>query len=125
LHPYFIHWGSLARPYAIGAFFCVLGAKWKWFYFPAILATPFSIIGLNLWKIKDRWLVYLSLTAWAVVWYQNMPLSDNNHFNLEFLINAKRLWYIPLVSLFLHLVLIDTDRLQRLRTYFFRLVKSG
>ena len=124
ISPYFVFWGGIARPYALAAFFCILGARWKWFYIPAILATPFAITGLNLWEAENRWKFYLFLIIWAVGWYYYMPLSGSNHFNMELLINAKRLWYIPLCVGILTLCLIDWDKLARVRSYFFRLVKS-
>lgn len=118
IHPYFIHWGSLARPYALAGLFVVLGAKNKWFYLPAVLVTPFAVTGLYL--TKDRTIFYICLLLGAVVWYMNMPLSGSDHFNWEFLTNAKRLWYIPVVGLCANLC-GAIDQLPGLRKAFQRL----
>jgi hypothetical protein len=124
LHPFFVHWGTLARPYALAGLFIVLAFRSKWFYIPAILATPFAIIGLNWYKAWEQKWFYLFLIISAVIWYNMMPLSESNHFRLEFLYEAKRLWHIPVISLLAHLVYIEQCKLSWIQLLYKRLVGS-
>jgi len=110
--PLFVYWGTMARPYVPALFFCILGYRWKWCYIPALLVTPYSLIGLNLFKIKNRWILYLSLFLIAFTWYWFLPINPGSHFNLEFLTNAKRLWIIPVGTYIVHLA--DYTRLRSL-----------
>jgi len=118
IHPFFVHWGALGRPYALASFFCVLGIRQKWFYVPALLSTPFAVVGLY-WFEKDRIVLNIGLIVIGIMWYSVMPLSESDHFNWGFLTHAKRLWYIPVVSLCCHLV--GAYELQGIRNFFQRL----
>jgi len=113
--PLYSYWGSMARPYCIGAFFAILGYRWPVFYIPAVLTTPLAITAINIWKIKTRWFYYLIIIVAALLYFKSMPLGGADHLNsLEHLIHAKRFWYIPTIGILLNLGDFNLDRLQGL-----------
>ena len=112
--PIFVWWGAMARPYTIALFFIVLGWRWPLFYIPAIFTTPFALAGLNMWKIRERFPYYIFLIVMGIIYYYSQQLSELNHFNLEYLIHAKRLWLVVIGSAMLHCADFNLERLQRL-----------
>jgi hypothetical protein len=104
--PIFVFWSRVARPYAFAGLFIVLGWRWWGFYIVAILTTPISLIGLNLFKLKEKKyrIIYPLLTVMAFVVYYIRPdvkiVGDFLDFN--FLFNEKRMWYVPLLTLLLY-----------------------
>jgi len=121
LAPIFVYWGTMARPYGVALFFLVLGWRYPVFYLLAIFTTPYALLGINLWRIKERWIYYLILLVIAVIYYYSLNVSNYSHFNMGFLLNAKRLWIIPLCSLMLHSADFNLERLQGLFIYVKRL----
>lgn len=111
----FSFWSGFARPYAVAGLFVVLGFRWWWFYPVALLATPFSIVGLNLFKVKKHWPLYLIFIAAAVVMFKIRPDSGRDFFNWSFLSHAKRLWYLPVLSFVVHLGYFLSEKSQGLR----------
>lgn len=109
--PIYIFWGSMARPYTVALFFVVLGWRWPIFYVFGVVTTPYALVGINILKIKKRFLFYILLVLSSYIYYKSMNLSNLDHFNTEFLLNAKRLWIIPLCSFMLHSVSIDLGKL--------------
>ena len=100
--PLFVFWSGLARPYAFAGLFMVLGFRWPGFYAVALLTTPLSILGLNLFEIKKKWWIYLLLIAGAILLYMIRVDSERNFLSIGFLKNAKRIWYLPILSLAVH-----------------------
>ena len=124
--PLYTYWGSMARPYCVGAFFAILGYRWPVFYIPAILTTPISITAINLWKVKERWIFYLIIIISAIAYYYSMSyiVSVGHHKSLEHLYNAKRFWYIPTIGILLNLGDFDLGRISRLLETCKRLVSN-
>ena len=122
--PIYVYWGTMARPYTIALFFVILGWRYPAFYILAIFTTPYAMAGLNLWRIKERWLYYLFLLFLSFVYYYSLDLSSFSHFNMRFLLNAKRLWIIPLCSLMLHCADFDLERSSGLFKFIKRLGKQ-
>lgn len=104
IFPVFAFWSATARPYCIAGFFVLLGWRWWPFYILALLSTPFSILGVNLFRLKRRkyWIIYTALGVAAIVLFQVRPDSGRGFFDAGFLFHAKRLWYIPLLSVVMH-----------------------
>lgn len=105
--PLFVFWSKTARPYAIAAFFIALGWRYWPFYILAVLTTPISLLGLNWIKIfekRQRTLficLYLLLVAVSVASFLIRPDSGKD-WHPEFILNAKRLWIIPLTAALLY-----------------------
>lgn len=119
-HPYFIHWGTLGRPYAMASFFMVLGIRMPSFYVAGILTNPLAIAGLNIFKLKvyPKYIFYyLILIGLAWGWYNIMPLREFGHLNWDFLSNATRIWYIPLVNILCHFLCFAPGEVAGIRTY--------
>lgn len=121
--PLFYFWSGFARPYAFAGLFVVLGFRLWWCYPIALLTTPFSIIGLNLFKIKKYWPFYLLFIAVAIILFKIRPDSGRNFLDWRFLSHAKRLWYIPVLSLTVHLGCFLSGKSQRIRTDNLRLAR--
>lgn len=100
--PPFVFWSQMARPYIFGSLFIILGYRWWYFYILGLLTTPLSIIGLNLVKIKERYIAYIGLLILAYIMFNLRP-DVNRGFNLEFLMYAKRIWILPFTILLLYL----------------------
>ena len=122
--PIYIYWGTMARPYTIALFFVILGWRYPVFYLLAIFTTPYAMAGLNFYKLPNRWVYYLVLLGISFIYYYSLNLSSFSHFNMEFLLYAKRLWIIPLCSLMLHCVDFDMERVQGLFKFAKRLGKQ-
>ena len=112
LAPIFVYWGAMARPYCVALFFVVLAWRWPVFYIPALITTPYALAGLNLWRIRQRWIFYAVIFFSGYVYYSSMELSNLDHFNIGFLLNAKRLWLIPIGALLLHCADADLEQLR-------------
>ena len=110
--PLFVFWSGMARPYAFAGLFMVLGFRLWWCYPVAMLTTPFSLVGLNVFKF--RWW-YLLFVIGAVVLFLIRPDSGRDFFNWRFLAHAKRLWYLPLLSIIVHLGYFLSEKSQRIR----------
>jgi predicted membrane-bound mannosyltransferase len=95
--PLMVFWSRMARPYSVAAFFVILGWKYRYFYIASVLTTPYALLGLNLTKVKD-YKFYIIIVALAALSFMIRPDSNRSFFNLEFILNAKRLWVIPFVS---------------------------
>lgn len=102
IFPPFVFWSQMARPYIFGSLFIILGYRWWGFYILGLLTTPLSIVGLNLFKIKKNYLIYIGLIVFAWMLLQIRPDMDRG-FNLEFLYYAKRIWVLPFTIIFLYL----------------------
>ena len=100
--PPFVFWSQMARPYIFGSLFIILGYRWWYFYILGILTTPLSLVGLNLFKLKERYVAYIGLVILAWIMLQFRPDMDRG-FNLEFLYYAKRIWVLPFTVLLLYL----------------------
>lgn len=114
LMPLYVYWSAMARPYIVALFFVILGWRWPVFYIPALITSPYALAGLNFWQVRERWIWYVILIPCGIFFYYYQDLSSLNHFNVEFLYNAKRLWIIPAFSLALHLADFDLEKLQGL-----------
>jgi len=112
--PLFYFWSGFARPYAFAGLFVVLGYRHWMFYPVAMMATPLSLLGVNVFEIKKRWICYILMIGAAIFLFTIRPDSGRNFFDLRFLNYAKRLWYIPLLSLTLHLADFLSEKSQRL-----------
>jgi len=112
--PLFTYWSGFARPYAFAGLFVVLGFRWPWLNFFSVAATPYSIVGFNWFKLKKWWPVYLILVFVAYILFIIRPDTDRNFLNLEFLIHAKRLWYLPVLSLVMHCADLLSRKSQRI-----------
>lgn len=123
--PLLIYWSEFIRPYTIAALFVILGYRWKFWYYPAIFTTPMAIIGINWYELKSRKTFYIILAIISIVFYQQMSqVSQFNHWrDFGFIISARRIWVIPVVSLVCHLVCMPDDRKQRLQRLPVRLVE--
>jgi hypothetical protein len=102
--PLFVFWSRMARPYAMAGLFIVLARRNVWFYYLAILTTPVGLLGLNLVKWKERKWHYLALMALTIGVYLIRPDTQrtSGFLSLEFLLNAKRIWYVPLLTVLLY-----------------------
>ncbi len=112
--PIFVFWSRVARPYAVAGLFVVLGWRWWGFYAVAVLTTPVALLGINIVKLKEkrfRW-IYGALVVLAGVVYVMRP--DVTHvgafFDLSFLVNEKRIWYVPLLTCLLYCCTYIPDR---------------
>jgi len=123
VHPLFFYWSAFARPYIPAAFFVMLAWKWPLFMIPAVFTSPTAIVGVNLFKRK--WVpFYIVLFLVTVIYYKSMPLSESGHFTKQFLLNARRIYVVPLVTLVLYICSIDFNRLAGLQFSAKRLVKD-
>jgi len=75
--PLFTFWSGMARPYAFAGLFMVLGFRLWWCYPVALLTTPISIVGLNVFKLK-YWPMYLLLIIGAIVLFKIRPDSGRD-----------------------------------------------
>ena len=121
--PLYWYWGSMARPYCIGAFFVILGYRWPVFYIPAILTTPLAITAFNVWKLREWFIYYSLLVIGAILFYYSMPESQMGHLKLDHLFYAKRFWVLSITGLLLNLGGFDMERLQGVFQSCKRLVK--
>ena len=103
--PLFVFWSRLARPYSFAGLFIVLGWRYPWAYFGAVLTTPMALIGLDVGRIKKLWPLYGALGLIAVGTY--LVRSDVSHgsnfFDVHFLTTVRRLWYVPCLTAVLYL----------------------
>jgi hypothetical protein len=98
IFPLFVFWSRMARPYAFAGLFLVLG--WRWWYFSiiSILTTPFSLLGVKVWK-QNKWVV-LSLLALTLFMYFIRPDSGAEKTVFEY---RTRLLYLPALALLLYI----------------------
>lgn len=96
LNPLFLFWGQLARPYAVAAFFCILGWRYWWAYIPALATSSISIVTIKMIKQK-KW-VLLFLLVIAGFTYFIRPDVGNVSLNIM----SSRWWYLILISLTLY-----------------------
>ena len=113
LCPLLSFWSGLARPYAFAGLFMVLGFRWWWFYPVAVLTTPISIVGLNLFRLKKFWWAYLVFILGAGILFMIRSDTNRNFLKWDFLIYAKRLWVLPVLSLAVHGALLLSGQSQR------------
>jgi len=115
LCPLFTFWSGFARPYAFAGLFMVLGFRFWWAYPIALFTTPISAVGLNLFKIKKDRMLYLLFIIVAIVLFKIRPDSGRNFFDGRFLIHAKRLWVLPVLSLVVHAGYFLSEKSQGIR----------
>ena len=112
--PIFVFWSRVARPYAFAGLFLVLGWRWWIFYIPAILTTPISLIGLNLWKLKEGKyrIYYAALLLLAVGIYIIRPdvAKTGDFIDPAFLFAQKRFWYLPMLTGLLYACSMISDK---------------
>ena len=112
--PIFVFWSRVARPYAFAGLFIVLGWRWWWFYIIAILTTPISLIGLNLFRLKEKrcrfFYSFLVLLAFSVYYFRPDVKAVGDFVNFNFLFNEKRMWYVPLLTLLLYCCSAVSDK---------------
>jgi hypothetical protein len=112
--PIFVFWSRVARPYAFAGLFIVLGWRWWAFYIIAILTTPISLIGLNLFKLKEKRyrIIYgiLALLSFSVYYFRPDVKTVGDFANFSFLFNEKRIWYVPLLTLLLYCCSAFSDK---------------
>ncbi len=105
--PLFVVWSRLARPYSFVGLFVVLGWRFVPCYLLGLLSSCTALIGLDLYKIKQKkYLVfYLLLGVVAITLYLLRQDVDrtSGFLTLDFIMHAKRLWYVPLLVSVLYL----------------------
>lgn len=104
-NPLFIFWSGLARPYSMAGFFVILAWRFKWFYIPAMLTTPISIVGYN-FKHKKVKLMFGIIVISAVVLYLIRPDIHYDGWNRNLwsiFQTASRWWYLPMISFALYM----------------------
>jgi len=118
--PLFVFWSRVARPYMLSSLFIGLQFtqynKFRIFNVLALLCTPFAILGYNIhniFKNKEEWLLFLLFLCLSLFLFYSRPDSDKDFFNVDFLLMAKRLWVIPIISLIFNLgLLIDKIKIK-------------
>lgn len=103
-NPLFIFWSGLARPYAIAGLMIILAWKYKWFYIPALLSTPISLIGFNI-KHKHQILLFVAILATGIFLYMIRPDIHYNGWDrnlMSVFTTSARWWYLPLVAFTLY-----------------------
>jgi hypothetical protein len=99
--PIFIFWSQLARPYALAGLFVILGWRYWWVYFLALLTTPISLIGIRVLNQKKWFLILLAVLA--VGFYFIRPDVGRQAFtDIDFIIISTRWFYLILISLCLY-----------------------
>jgi len=100
--PLFVWWGHLARPYAIAGLFMVLAWRNPYWLIPAILTTPISLLGLNIYDLKKNWKVYTFILILTIVLYFIRSDYDRGHWSVATILTGTRWWYLPILGLLLH-----------------------
>jgi hypothetical protein len=103
--PLFVFWSRMARPYAFAVLFIVLGWRYPWAYFLAVLTTPAALIGLDLGKVKHYWKLYTTLFVLALFTYtlRGDVQAGSNFIDWKFLTSVRRVDVIPGIMLLLYL----------------------
>lgn len=96
--PLFVFWSSIAKIYVFAWLFIILAWKWQRFYIPLILTTPLGLVGVNLFKLKKNWKIYLLCVGLVVVMFTLRTDTQRNFLKWEFLKHAKRIWTLLVVS---------------------------
>jgi hypothetical protein len=106
--PIFVFYSRLARPYALAGFCVVLGWRFWPMYLVAMLTTPIALLGIDFAALRRRRALpqVIALVGLAVVLFLLRPDRGRgaDFLNWRFLLDAKRLWYIPALGILLHLV---------------------
>ena len=103
IFPLYVFWSTMARPYIMSLVFMSLGWFYPIFYLPMILTTPLSVVGLNWFKFKKRYILYIVILFLAFLFIKVRPDSGNSGFlTWEFLKNAKRIHLLCYHSILLH-----------------------
>lgn len=112
--PIFVFWSRVARPYAFAGLFIVLGWRWWGFYAVAILTTPIALLGVNLVNLREKRFrfIYLFLTVLACIVYYVRPdvKQAGDFFDIHFVLNEKRIWYVPLLACLLYCCTYLSDK---------------
>ena len=103
-NPLFVFWDGMARPYAMAGFLSILAWRFKWFYIPALLTTPISLITFNK-NHKNKKILFIVLFSIAITAYLIRPDIhyqgwDRNLWSI--FQTSARWWYLPLISLTLY-----------------------
>ena len=93
--PLFVWWSRMARPYVIIGLLVVLGWRWVWFSVVGCTMSPVALIGARI-KKKNLYPIIL-MGGIAVGMFLIRPDSGRDFFNFKFLINAHRMWYVPIL----------------------------
>lgn len=100
--PLFVWWGRMARPYSIAGLFLALSWKHPLWMIPAVLSTPISILGLNLFKIKKYWKIFLFLCIGCIVIYFLREDHARGHWEVENILTSTRWFYLPSLTVLLY-----------------------
>jgi hypothetical protein len=99
--PIHIFWSQMARPYALAGLFMIIGWRYWWAYFPALLTTPISLIGVRVLNQK-KWFLIL-LAGLAIGFYFIRPDVGRQAFtDTDFILISTRWFYLILISLLLY-----------------------
>jgi predicted membrane-bound mannosyltransferase len=112
--PIFVFWSRVARPYAFAGLFIVLGWRWWGFYVIAILTTPVALLGLNIVRLREKRFRYIyplmAVLAFAVYYIRPDVKKVGDFFDIPFLVNEKRIWYVPILTCLLYCCSYISDR---------------
>ncbi len=92
IHPLFVFWSGMARPYAFAGLMAVLGWYKPAYNYLAIATTPHALFAVKWGRSYWRWAALIGL---AVVMLSIRFDAGRDFLNLEFLSHAKRFWYLP------------------------------
>jgi len=102
--PLFVFWSQMARPYAFAGLFVVLGWRYYWFYFVAILTTPISLVGVRL--IHQNKYVLSLLILITVIFAYTLFTSDGylnkDWTNIDNFLSSSRWFYVPVIIFLLY-----------------------
>lgn len=115
VHPLFVFWSTLARPYSFAGLFVVLSWIDK-IRFPmmsiGLMTTPVAIFGLKIKKPKDivgyiEYATFIILLIGGFLLRQDVKKDSLGIFysgwlGKDFLIHARRIYYIPIIGIILY-----------------------
>ena len=102
--PLFVFWSQMARPYAFAGLFVVLGWRYYWFYFVAILTTPISLVGIRLIR-QNKYLLFLLAIITVILAYTLFTSDDylnKDWTNINNFLSSSRWFYVPTIVILLY-----------------------
>lgn len=102
--PLFVFWSQMARPYAFAGLFVVLGWRYSWFYFVAILTTPIAFVGVRF--IHQNKYIIILLAFITVIFAYTLFSSDlylsGDWTNINNFLSSSRWFYVPTIVFLLY-----------------------
>jgi hypothetical protein len=101
--PLFVFWSRMARPYALAGLFVVLGwvPSFWWMGIISLFSTPAALVGINFKKMPWWGIVFVVALTIAFYFTRIDVMAGKSFFDLNFILAASRLWYLPILTLLL------------------------